>query len=142
MHALRHSITSGAYPWRHLWRGTVGRRSCGTVCLQGPTLRAYRVHALRHTIPSGAYPWRHLWRGTVGRKYCGTVYSNTPFPANLGGSACSSEIVQAISAVLHFGDRSGMIRRADCRYWLHFYRIACSGLFHKAFYTKFVVCSL
>ena len=47
------------------------------------------------------------------------------FSANLGGSACSSEIVQAISAVRHFGSRSGMIRRADFRNWLHFYRIQC-----------------
>ena len=47
------------------------------------------------------------------------------FPANLGGSACISEIVQAISAVRHFGGRSGIIRRAVCRNWLHFYRIPC-----------------
>ena len=42
------------------------------------------------------------------------------FPDNLGGSACSSEIVQTISAVRHFGGRLGMIRRAVCRNWLHF----------------------
>ena len=47
------------------------------------------------------------------------------FPDNLGGSACSSEIVQAILADRHFGGRSGMIRRAVCRIWLHFYRITC-----------------
>ena len=34
------------------------------------------------------------------------------FPANLGGSACSSEIVQAVSAVRQFGGGSGMTRHA------------------------------
>ena len=47
------------------------------------------------------------------------------FPANLGDSACISEIVQAISAVWQFGGRLGMIRRPQCRNWLHFYRITC-----------------
>ena len=47
------------------------------------------------------------------------------FPANLGDSACISEIVQAISAVRQFGGRSGIIRQTQCRNWLHFYRIAC-----------------
>ena len=47
------------------------------------------------------------------------------FPANLGDSACISEIVQAISAVRQFGGRSGMIRQPQCRNWLHFYRITC-----------------
>ena len=41
-------------------------------------------------------------------------------PANLGDSACISEIVQAISAVRQFDGRSGMIRRPECRNWLHF----------------------
>ena len=49
----------------------------------------------------------------------------THFPANLGGSACISELVQAISAVRHFDGRSGMIRRPEFRNWLHFYRIPC-----------------
>ena len=31
----------------------------------------------------------------------------------------------AISAVRYFGRRSGMVRRADCRNWLHFYRSPC-----------------
>ena len=47
------------------------------------------------------------------------------FPANLGDSACISEIVQAISAVRQFGGRSGMIRQPQCRNWLHLYRITC-----------------
>ena len=47
------------------------------------------------------------------------------FPANLGDSACSSEIVQVISAVRQFGGRSGMIRQSQCRNWLRFYRITC-----------------
>ena len=47
------------------------------------------------------------------------------FPANLGDSACISEIAQAISAVRQFGGRSGMIRQPQCRNWLHFYRITC-----------------
>ena len=47
------------------------------------------------------------------------------FPANLGDSACISEIVQAISAVRQFGGRPGMIRQPQCRNWLHCYRITC-----------------
>ena len=47
------------------------------------------------------------------------------FPANLGDSACISEIVQAVSAVRQFGGRSGIIRQPQCRTWLHFYRITC-----------------
>ena len=35
------------------------------------------------------------------------------------------EIMQAVSAVRYFGARSSIIRRADCRNWLHFYRIPC-----------------
>ena len=47
------------------------------------------------------------------------------FPANLGDSACISEIVQAISAVRQFGGRSGMVRQPQCRKWLHFNRSTC-----------------
>ena len=54
--------------------------------------------------------------------YCTVLHL---FPANLGDSACISEIVQAISAVRQFGGRPGMIRQPQFRNWLHCYRITC-----------------
>ena len=54
-----------------------------------------------------------------------TPFSRRNSPANLGGSACISEIVPAISSARQFGGRSGMIRQPQCRNWLHFYRITC-----------------
>ena len=70
--------------------------------------------------------------------YCAFRYLHL-FPTNLGGSACSSEIVQAISADRHFGGHSGMIRH-NCRNWLHFYRIPCrlSILVGKKVYMYYV----
>ena len=69
-----------------------------------------------------------ITRGAPSRHVAGTANWSALihlFPANLGDSACISEIVQAISAVRQFGGRSGMIRQPQCRNWLHFYRITC-----------------
>ena len=98
------------------WRGVTG---CHTA-LRSVT-RRYRASRHDSTLRETRDTWQTC--GESDTNNIGTYVHL--FQADLGGSACSSEIVQVISVFRHFGGHSGMIRRADCRNWLHFYRIPC-----------------
>ena len=110
----------GAWPTDQTWRRvTPQRQTDGTGTLQ------HRETARPAAAVDGCRRDRHgKMQNPTYLKCCRLSYIYTPFSGQFSRQYIQFENSTG-NSVRHFGGRSGMIRRADCRNWLHFYRIPC-----------------